>query len=139
MLGKKGFTLVELLIVIIIVGILAAVAVPMMRSNVERARKTEAVAALGAIRTAERLYFAQNNAYVSVPDFDDAAGHALEGFITGNDLDGQFFDSPCYSVEGDATTFTATCDSSASSANQAAAVADYSDVTINEEGTLTNS
>lgn len=53
---KSAFTLVELLMVIIIVGILAAVSIPMIVSNVERAKWTEAVTTLGMIRRARRAY-----------------------------------------------------------------------------------
>ena len=99
MLGKKGFTLIELLVVIIIVGILAAISVPMMSSNVQRARGTEGYAAVGAIRTAERLYFVENDEYT-----DTIADLGLT-------LDGQFYNSDnldlCAVGTGDAATFTA--------------------------------
>ena len=45
MKNKKGFTLVEILTVVIIIGILSALALPQYRRVVERARATEAMAA----------------------------------------------------------------------------------------------
>lgn len=116
MLGKKGFTLIELLVVIIIVGVLAAVSVPMMRGNIDRAKKTEAVAALGSIRTAERLYFAEKANYVNVPAANFASGsHALNAYLKAGDLDGRYFRDECYSVTSASTTgFNAVCNANQS-------------------------
>ena len=50
MRNKKGFTLIELMIVVAIIGILAAIAIPMYNANVNRARMQEAVDTLGAIK-----------------------------------------------------------------------------------------
>ena len=50
MMNKKGFTLIELMIVVAIIGILAAIAIPMYNSNMNRARMQEAVDTLGAIK-----------------------------------------------------------------------------------------
>ncbi|UCD55877.1 MAG: prepilin-type N-terminal cleavage/methylation domain-containing protein [Candidatus Omnitrophota bacterium] len=64
MLSKnKSFTLVELLIVIIIVGILAAVALPMFTSNVEKAKWVDAVQTLDAMRSACRAYHVEFGQY----------------------------------------------------------------------------
>lgn len=55
----KGFTLVELVIVIVIVGILSIVAVPIYRGYTRKAMATEGKALLGTIQTAQKVYFAE--------------------------------------------------------------------------------
>jgi prepilin-type N-terminal cleavage/methylation domain-containing protein len=64
--SKKGFTMVELLIVMIILAILVAVAAPMYFANTNRAKASEAVAALGIIRQAERDYRVNHNLYFDI-------------------------------------------------------------------------
>jgi len=61
---KGGFTLVELMVVIIIVGILAAAAVPIYSAFVKKARVSEAKASIGTIRAAEEVYWAENAVYL---------------------------------------------------------------------------
>ena len=53
---KKGFTLIEVLIVVIILGILATIAIPQFAKTVERSRNGEATTIIGAIQTAEQVY-----------------------------------------------------------------------------------
>ena len=55
----KGFTLVELVIVIVIVGILSIVAVPIYRGYTRKAMASEGKALLGTIQTSERVIFAE--------------------------------------------------------------------------------
>jgi type IV pilus assembly protein PilA len=100
MVMKKGFTLIELIIVIVIIGILAAIAAPMMAGNVNRAKKSEAVSVMGAIRTAERLYYVDQSSYRTVA-VDGWGTTPLNTYITQADLDGRYFNSAQYSVTSD--------------------------------------
>jgi len=59
MKNKKGFTLLELVIVIVIVGVLSIVAVPVYRSYTENAYLTEAKALLGGVYKAEKIYYVE--------------------------------------------------------------------------------
>jgi prepilin-type N-terminal cleavage/methylation domain-containing protein len=50
MKNKKGFTLIELMIVVAIIGVLAGIGIPMYNSNVNKAKLQEAVDSLGAMK-----------------------------------------------------------------------------------------
>jgi len=58
----KGFTLVELLIVVAILGIIAAIGFPMYSGHIESAREKEAIASLQSIAMMQEQYQLQNNA-----------------------------------------------------------------------------
>ena len=80
MKNTKGFTLVELIIVIVIVGILSIVAVPVYKGYTKKAMGTEAKSLIGSIATAERVYFAEWNQYygVDAEGSNSAYGDALK-------------------------------------------------------------
>jgi len=63
MMDKKAFTLVELLIVVIIIGILATLAVPQYNKMVEKTKWTEALNTLGAIRRLCLTYYDTEGEY----------------------------------------------------------------------------
>jgi prepilin-type N-terminal cleavage/methylation domain-containing protein len=65
-LNKKGFTMVELLVVLVIVAILAAVATPIYLANTQRARASEAIATMGLLRQAMRDYRVNANTYYDI-------------------------------------------------------------------------
>lgn len=69
----RGFTLVELVITIVIVGILSLVAVPIYRNYVRKSMGTEASALLGAINNAEKIYLTENGSFytTNLTSFDE--------------------------------------------------------------------
>ena len=66
MFNKKGFTLLELIIVIIVIGILASIALPRYMRVTERARVTEAKNMLSTLRNSQIRYYTQHQNYCQV-------------------------------------------------------------------------
>ena len=64
-LNNKGFSLVELMVVVAIIGILAAVAVPSINKYMAKARQSEAKTNLGSLYTAEKAFAAEYTLYHS--------------------------------------------------------------------------
>jgi len=62
---NRGFTLMELMIVVSIVGLLAAIAIPNFIGMQKRAKTTEARSNLGAIWSLQEAYFVENESYAS--------------------------------------------------------------------------
>src|SRR5512134_2969516 len=65
--NRKGFTLIELMIVVAIIGILAAIAIPNFLKFQAKSKQSEAKTNLKAVLTAETSYFGEYNTY---EDFD---------------------------------------------------------------------
>jgi type IV pilus assembly protein PilA len=85
MFKKKGFTLVELMVVVLIVGILAAVAIPILRGRIDSAKWTEGKAMVGSIGTALRAYGAEKGPTGTAPTTLTQIGFAA------GDLGGTYF------------------------------------------------
>lgn len=86
---RKGFTLVELLMVVIIIGILVTLAIPNYYRSVERAKAGKAKAAMDAVRKSELQYRAFNDEYTAVLD-PDLTDFDLPGDIADDGDDGDW-------------------------------------------------
>lgn len=102
---KKGFTLVELMIVVVIIGILAALAIPRFMASTTKSKQSEAKQILKQIYVMERAYR---------QEFDTYWGNGISADASNPDnfarLGVQIGPTAryTYSIVADATTFTAT-------------------------------
>ena len=71
--SEKGFTLIELMIVVVIVGILASIAIPKFSAMISKAKSTEAKSILNQIISLEVSYYYSNSAYVAFDNVDVSA------------------------------------------------------------------
>ena len=60
---RQGFSLLEVMIVVVIIGILATLAYPSLDGYLQRSKQTEAKVGLSAVYTAQKIYFAINQTY----------------------------------------------------------------------------
>lgn len=98
--SMRGVTLTELMIVVVIIGVMAAIAYPNYRQYAARAKRNEAKAALLQIATRQEAFYLQNNSYTN--DMMPLGFPVSDNFLT---------DSDSYIVDvgaADANNFTAT-------------------------------
>jgi type II secretory pathway pseudopilin PulG len=99
--------MVELVVVVLIVGVLAAMAMPMMKGRTDSSKWSEAKLAMGTIAHALRMYGHEVDTFSGIPTL------AAIG-ISDSDLDGTYFTREVYvitsaSVSGGQTSFVITC------------------------------
>ncbi len=95
---KIGFTLTELLVVVIIVAILATLALPMLLKTLEKAKVGEAISNLNLIRTGQKIYFLEYSIFspdianLNIENPNDTTSRYFEyaGSSAGDDLTDNF-------------------------------------------------
>ncbi len=98
--NSKGFTLVELMVVVIIVLVLAGIAVPVYIHYIQEGKKSEAYAVIDSIVSGGLVYFQKNNTYT---------GGTLDNWLARDDEQNAVYFSYALSGLGDAGfTVTAT-------------------------------
>lgn len=91
---RKGFTLIELMVVVLIVAVLAALLVPMLTARLEAARWAEAKAGAGTLATAIRAMVAEQGE--EMENLTDIS--VVTTYLNPEDLRGKYFSEPDYTV-----------------------------------------
>lgn len=137
MLSRKGFTLVELMVVILIVAILAAVAIPIMRGRIDAAKWSEGKAMMGTIASSIRAHVAERNPDYTVQVAGPAAASPVDWVplgLLGGDFNGTYFSSANfswtvdYNPQTNVLQYLITCDNAGTTVNSP------TQVTLNEAG-----
>lgn len=82
-LRVTGFTLIEMMITVVILGIIAAIAVPVYKGNVQKSRRSEAIQAIATYQTILERCYAQNFTYNGAcPALPASGSQSAHGYYT---------------------------------------------------------
>lgn len=133
-----GFTLVELMIVVAIVGILAAIAYPSYVDSVRKSRRTDAITALYALQLAQEKWRANHTTYTSTL----GGANCGTATVTGLCWSSAEITRPYYTIAitagATATAFTATATASGDQVNDKANNVSCATLTITQNGPTYN-
>jgi type IV pilus assembly protein PilE len=129
---SRGVTLIELMIVILVIGIMSAIAVPSYRKYMIRAQRSEAKIALLQLQTAQEKRYLQQNAYTN--DLTGSVSANPPGLGLPGVSETQKYDITISDFGADGQTYTATATPKYGQADDA----DCKNFTINERGVRGN-
>lgn len=82
--NRKGFTMIELMVVVVIVGVLAAIAIPIYGKYIKNARVSESTGRIGEIVTAAKAWAQENQDVDGDPIWPSGAGGIVDLSATDN-------------------------------------------------------
>ena len=100
---SKGFSLVELMIVVAVLGILAAVAIPAYHNHVMRTRQADAYHNMLDIKAAQEMFYSMYNEYAGPYDYAQfIAGNTLTDLLSFSTSDTKYYKYRIFSASGTA-------------------------------------
>ena len=94
----EGFSLVELLIVVLIIAVLSAIAVPVYKNNVEKAKRSEVMVTMGYVKNSLQIYKGMEGHYPLAPIWENVVGSDWNDVANGG-LRGKYFLSKYYDYQ----------------------------------------
>jgi len=99
MLKQKGFTLVELMIVVAIIAILAAVAIPQYTDHVLKARLVDATSQLAGYKTQMEQFYSDNRTYANATVWTNGGALPVDCSLVDETTASQSFDFICQNYD----------------------------------------
>ena len=90
MVNQKGFSLIELLLVVVIVGVIAAVAIPAYQKGMWAAENGSAFSALRTINSTQVQFYSQNNRFGTLPEIQTMLNGSIGVLIDGKVVKGRY-------------------------------------------------
>ena len=81
--AQKGFSLIELLLVVVVIGIVAALAVPALQKGIRAAENGSTFAVMRSISSSQVMFFSQNNRFAKLGELQQMMGNGI-GVTTGD-------------------------------------------------------
>lgn len=136
--GDRGFTLIELMIVVAIVAILASIMLPAYQDQVRKSRRADAKAALTELSGFMERFYAANNGYCVDADNNDACDSATALPFTQSPKEGRkYYDLTVTTADPDEYTLTATAIAGTGQENDVAAGVSCTPLTLTHLGVKT--